>query len=96
MAGFPDVIMHDGSLEFCLEEVEVPAGSLLAGQMLRSARIHDRTGTLVLAMRHPGREFRTNPPPAAQIAGREILIVTGDSGQVAALRALAAETGPPA
>ena len=95
VAEFLDVIMHDGSLEFRLEEVEVPAGSPLAGQTLRSARIHDRTGTLVLAMRHPGREFRTNPPPTAQIAGGEILIVIGDSGQVAALRALAAETGPP-
>jgi uncharacterized protein with PhoU and TrkA domain len=49
----------------------------------------------VLAMRHPGREFRTNPPPTAQIASGEILIVIGDSGQVAALRALAAETGAP-
>jgi len=100
VAEFLDVIMHDGSLEFRLEEVAVPAGSSLAGQTLRSARIHDRTGTLVLAMRHPGREFRTNPPPTAQIAGGEILIVIGDSGQVAALRALAADTGalrpPPA
>jgi uncharacterized protein with PhoU and TrkA domain len=61
----------------------------------RSARIHDRTGTLVLAMRHPGREFRTNPPPTAQIAGGEILIVIGDSGQVEALRALAAEMDVP-
>jgi len=49
----------------------------------------------VLAMRHPGREFRTNPPPTAQIAGGEILIVIGDSSQVAALRALAAETNGP-
>jgi voltage-gated potassium channel len=95
VAEFLDVIMHDGSLEFRLEEVEVPTGSPLAGQTLRSARIHDRTGTLVLAMRHPDREFRTNPPPTAQIEGGEILIVIGDSGQVAALRALAAETGPP-
>ena len=95
VAEFLDVIMHDGSLEFRLEEVEVPAGSPLAGQTLRSARIHDRTGTLVLAMRHPGREFRTNPPPTAQVAAGEILIVIGDSGQVAALRALAAETDTP-
>jgi voltage-gated potassium channel len=89
VAEFLDVIMHDGSLEFRLEEVEVPPGSALAGQTLRSARIHDRTGTLVLAMRHPDREFRTNPPPTAEIAGGEILIVIGDSNQVAALRALA-------
>jgi voltage-gated potassium channel len=95
VAEFLDVIMHDGSLEFRLEEVEVPTRSPLAGQTLRSARIHDLTGTLVLAMRHPDREFRTNPPPTAQIEGGEILIVIGDSGQVEALRALAAETGPP-
>jgi voltage-gated potassium channel len=95
VAEFLDVIMHDGSLEFRLEEVEVPPGSPLAGQTLRSARIHDRTGTLVLAMRHPDREFRTNPPPTAEIAGGEILIVIGDSSQVAALRALATETSAP-
>ena len=81
VAEFLDVIMHDGSLEFRLEEVKCPAESPLAGQTLRSARIHDRTGTLVLAMRHPGREFRTNPPPTAQIAGGGILIVIGDSGR---------------
>ncbi|HEY1917445.1 MAG TPA: potassium channel protein [Streptosporangiaceae bacterium] len=90
VAEFLDVIMHDGSLEFRLEEVEVPAGSPLAGQTLRSARIHDRTGTLVLAMRHPDQGFHTNPPPTAQIAGGEILIVIGDGNQVASLRALAA------
>jgi voltage-gated potassium channel len=93
VAEFLDVIMHDGSLEFRLEQVEVPAGSPLAGQTLRGARIHDRTGTLVLAMRHPGGEFHTNPPPTAQIAGGEILIVIGDGDQVAALRALADGTG---
>jgi voltage-gated potassium channel len=92
VAEFLDVIMHDGSLEFRLEQVEVSAGSPLSGQTLRSARIHDRTGTLVLAMRHPGGEFRTNPPPTAKIAGGEILIVIGDGDQVAALRALAAGT----
>ena len=37
VAEFLDVIMHDGSLEFRLEEVEVPAGSPLDGQTLRSA-----------------------------------------------------------
>jgi voltage-gated potassium channel len=98
VADFLDVIMHDGSLEFRLEQVEVSAASPLAGQTLRSARVHDRTGTLVLAMRHPGGKFRANPPPAATIAGGETLIVIGGADQVAALRALAAkarETGAP-
>jgi voltage-gated potassium channel len=93
VAEFLDLVMHDGSLEFRLEEVQVPVGSPLAGETLRSARVHDRTGTLVLAMRHPGQELRTNPPPTAEIAGGGILIVIGDSGQIAALRALAAVQG---
>ena len=93
VAEFLDVVMHDGSLEFRLEEVEVPVGSPLAGETLRSARVHDRTGTLVLAMRHPDREFRTNPPPTAEIVGGEVLIVIGDAEQVGALRALALGDG---
>jgi voltage-gated potassium channel len=93
VAEFLDVVMHDGSLEFRLEEVEVPFNSPLAGETLRSARVHDRTGTLVLAMRHPDREFRTNPPPTAEIVGGEVLIVIGDADQVGALRALALGDG---
>ncbi len=89
VAEFLDVVMHEGSLEFRLAEVEVDPDSELAGQTLRSARVHDRTGTLVLAMRHPGSTFRTNPPPTAEIAAGDVLVVIGDAGQVAALRALA-------
>jgi voltage-gated potassium channel len=89
VAEFLDLVMHDGSLEFRLEEVDVPVDSPLAGETLRSARVHDRTGTLVLAMRAPGGEFRTNPPPTAPIVGGEVLIVIGDARQVAALRSLA-------
>jgi voltage-gated potassium channel len=93
VADFLDVVMHDGSLEFRLEQVEVPLDSPLAGETLRSARVHDRTGTLVLAMRDPGKEFRTNPPPTAEIVGGEVLIVIGDAGQVGSLRALASGNG---
>jgi len=89
VAEFLDVVMHDGSLEFRLEEVEVGPGSPLAGQTLRSARVHDRTGTLVLGIRHRGDTFRTNPPPTAEIAGGDVLIVIGDAEQVRALRTLA-------
>ena len=45
--------------EFRLEQVQVPMDSPLAGQTLSSARLHDHTGTLVLAMREPGGAFRT-------------------------------------
>lgn len=91
VAEFVDVVMQEGNLSFRLEEIEIPAGSRLAGQTLRSAQIHDRTGTLVLAMREPGSSFRTNPSPTAEIVAGEVLIVIGDVDQIARLRRLAAE-----
>lgn len=90
VAEFLDVVMHEGSLDFRLEEIQIPPGSPLAGETLRSARIHDRTGTLVLAMREPAGPFRTNPAPTAELVGGEVLIVIGDADQVARLRALVA------
>jgi voltage-gated potassium channel len=89
VAEFLDVVMHDGAMDFRLEEVEVVPGSPLAGETLRSARVHDRTGTLVLAMRDPGAGFRTNPPPTAEIVAGEVLIVIGATDQVERLRSLA-------
>ncbi|HZA86422.1 MAG TPA: NAD-binding protein, partial [Acidimicrobiales bacterium] len=67
VAEFLDVVMHDGSLEFRLEEVAVPDGSPLAGSSIRDAHIRDRTGALVLALRDGDGVFTTNPPPETVI-----------------------------
>lgn len=67
VAEFLDVVMHDGSLEFRLEEAEVAEGAELAGRTLREARIRERTGALILALREPDGRFHTNPPPDTTI-----------------------------
>ena len=82
---FLDVVMHDGSLEFRLEELEVPSGSALAGCSLREAHIRDRTGALVLALRDGAGEFTTNPSPETVIEPGHILIAIGTSAQLSAL-----------
>ncbi len=41
---FLDVVMHDGSLEFRLEEIPVGDGSRLAGRTLREADVGETTG----------------------------------------------------
>ena len=89
VAEFLDVVMHDGSLEFRLEQIDVPANSSLVGQTLRSARVHAHTGALVLALRHPTEEFRTNPPPEAEIGEGDVLVVIGNVEQIESLRSLA-------
>ena len=84
---FLDVVMHDESVEFRLEEIEVPANSKLRDQTLRETQIRDRTGALVLAVR-TGRHFRTNPPPEATVSAGDILIAIGTGEQLDALKHL--------
>ena len=91
VAEFLDVVMHDGSLEFRLEEVALPEGSPLAGKSLREAHIRDLTGALILALRETGGEFPMNPPPETVLCAGQILISIGTETQ---LKALAAATKP--
>ena len=91
VADFLDVVMHDGSLEFRLEEVALPEGSPLAGKSLREAHIRDLTGALILALRETGGEFTMNPPPETVLCAGQILISIGTETQ---LKALAAATKP--
>ncbi len=82
---FLDVVMHNGSLEFRLEEVPVQAGSALAGRTLQQASIGETTGALVLALRGHDGTFTTNPPPRTAIDAGHILIAIGTEQQLSAL-----------
>ena len=86
---FVDVVMHDGSLKFRLEEVTLGADSALAGKTLRSAHLRDRTGALVLAIRRPDGSFVTNPSPEDTIEAADILISIGTAEQLQALAVFA-------
>jgi voltage-gated potassium channel len=86
---FVDVVMHDGTLKFRLEELVVSAESTLAGGTLRSAHLRDRTGALVLAIRRPDGRFITNPSPEDTIEAGDVLISVGTADQLAALLAYA-------
>lgn len=82
---FVDVVMHDGTLEFRLEEILVRPDSVLVGETLHSARVHDHTGALVLAVRHTDGAFTTNPSPSTAIGSGDVLIGVGTGEQLAAL-----------
>ncbi len=87
---FVDVVMHDGTLEFRLEELAVSTTSSLSGSTLRSAQLRDRTGALVLAIRRPDGMFVTNPSPEDVIEAGDVLISVGTAEQLAALAEFAA------
>ena len=89
---FIDVVMHDGTLEFRLEETPVSASSPLSGNTLREVRLHDRTGALVLAIRRPDGTFETNPSPQTTIEAGDVLIGVGTASQLDALARFAAQS----
>jgi voltage-gated potassium channel len=87
---FVDIVMHDGTLEFRLEELAVSRASPLSGSTLRSAQLRDRTGALVLAIRSPDGDFVTNPLPEDVIEAGDVLISVGTAEQLDALAQFAA------
>jgi voltage-gated potassium channel len=77
VAEFVDVVMHERSLEFRMQEFDVPEGSPLAGQTLREADLRKRAGVLILALRRVDGTFTTNPDPDTMIEPHQILIAVG-------------------
>lgn len=89
---FMDVVMHDGTLEFRLGEITVNSASPLTGNTLSAARVHDKTGALVLAIRRPDGSFLTNPSAETQIEVGDVLISVGTAEQLAILSRFAARS----
>jgi voltage-gated potassium channel len=77
VAELVDVVMHDRSMEFRMQEVEVPEGSPLAGISLRDADLRRRAGVLVLALRDVDGTFNTNPDPDTEIVPHQVIIAVG-------------------
>jgi voltage-gated potassium channel len=90
---FLDVVMHDGGLEFRLEEVSVQAGSRLAGRTLWEASTGEPAGALVLALRSGDGTFVANPPMQTPIDAGHVLIAIGTQQQLSALQAAAHQAG---
>lgn len=85
VAEFLDVVMHERTLEFRLEEVPVAAGSPIAGKSLRDTRLRDKTGALVLALRDEDGTFQTNPHSETRVEGGQVIIAIGTQDELDAV-----------
>jgi voltage-gated potassium channel len=61
-----------------IEEVQVQAGSRVAGQTLESSRIRQEMGVIVLAIKGEDSHMRFNPPPDEMIHHGDHLIAMGE------------------
>jgi voltage-gated potassium channel len=81
-----DVVMHDETLDYRLEQIDIGPGSAFVGRPVDDAAIHDRTGALLLALRRPPGPFLANPTADTPIESGSVLIVLGTAAQLAAVR----------
>jgi voltage-gated potassium channel len=82
VAEYVDVVMHERSLEFQMQELVVAPGSPLAGQTLRSAQLRERANVLVLALRQADGTFINNPDPDLVLEPGHVLIAVGSAGDL--------------
>ncbi|MET0711748.1 MAG: TrkA family potassium uptake protein [Jiangellaceae bacterium] len=82
---FLDVVMHEREIELRLEELHIEERSPLAGLSLAGAKVRERTGALILALRDEQHNFITNPTPDTVIQPGRVLIAIGTPTQLASL-----------
>jgi len=83
---FLDVVMHDETLDYRIEEVEITTTSPLAGRSLADAALREATGALLLAIQSAAGELIANPTGDTRLDPHTILIVLGTSTQLEAVR----------
>lgn len=88
VVSFLDVTTTGSDIDLRLEEAEIPDDSDLVGCSLADAKIPQRTGLIVLALRRrrgDGRP-RYNPGPETRLEPGDVMIVLGRPDQVKQLR----------
>lgn len=87
---FLDRMLNDDRAVIRVEEVTVSHNSDLAGKTIKDARIHDRTGLLVVAIRKDAAgKFISNPGPEQSIEPNDVLISMGEMDKIINLRRIA-------
>ena len=86
---FLDVITRAGDVTLDLAEVVMPPESGVAGKKLSEAKIPERTGLIVLALkRGSGPKFKFNPGSGETIHAGDTMVVLGTAEQVEKLETL--------
>jgi voltage-gated potassium channel len=87
---FLDVVMLDGGIELWLEELTIEAGSPLAGRNVVEADIRRRTGVILVALLHAGKQTALAPDETTHLVAGDTLIVLGNREQLDKLERMVA------
>ena len=89
-ATFLDTMLRDRDKGLRVEEMPVEAGSALEGRTVREARLEDKTGALLVAVKNAATgAYEFNPAGERKVRAGEILIYIGNPEATARLREVA-------
>jgi voltage-gated potassium channel len=74
---FFELATRSGSLELAIEQVEIEAGSGLAGRSIIEANVRQRFGLIVVGIQRAGGKMEFNPPGEAVMHAGDQLVVLG-------------------
>ncbi len=86
VAEFLDVVMHDETLDYRIEEIKITPASPLVSRCLADTALGLTSGALVLGIRTASGQFIANPAPATRLDPGMVLIVLGTSAQLDSLQ----------
>jgi voltage-gated potassium channel len=89
IVSFLDAITRVGTERLDLGEIEVPEGSNLAGKKLREAKIPEKTGLIVLAIKETDGSTTYNPSSNTILHPGLSMLVLGRQEQITALEQMA-------
>lgn len=84
VADYIDAALSHGNLTFSLEDIEIPAGSPLAGRTVGALRAE---GAVTLAILRQDGAYEPNPPDARELGEGERVIASGSAEAIARLEA---------
>ncbi len=83
---FLDMMLRDREKVFRVEEIKVEKGSSLAGKTVEEARLSEKTGALLVAVRKAGSaDYEFNPPKDRRIVENDVLILIARPDMLTAL-----------
>ncbi|HIG25398.1 MAG TPA: potassium channel protein [Acidimicrobiia bacterium] len=79
VADFIDVVVHDGTFEAGMREINIPDDCVLAGKTLDSLDLRKSTGAIVLTVRDSSGQFHTDDLGGRPFEAGDILVAIGSA-----------------
>ena len=89
VVSFLDIVTRFDDEVLDLGEVILDEQAEITDMMLKEARIPEKTGLIIIALRRPGGKLRFNPGPSERLTAKSSMMVLGKADQIERLRLMA-------